>query len=154
MALQRRAERDGIALEIGARGLTDEHLNRYIDLCCRFRARLLRFVIDAPGYEPTTDEVMTVLRKAIPLLHWHGIVLGLENHDRLKASEFAGIVEQVDSPNVGICLNSVNSMGSGEGLAEVVRTLAPHTVNLHIKDFGIERLPHLVGFQIDGRPTG
>ena len=153
-ALQRRAERDGITLEIGARGLTDEHLNRYVDLCCQFDARLLRFVIDAPGCEPTMDEVVAVLRKATPLLHRHRIVLGLENHDRLRASEFAGIVERVDSPNVGICLDSVNSMGAGEGLAEVVRTLAPHTVNLHVKDFGIERLPYLMGFQIDGRPAG
>ena len=153
-ALQRRAERDGITLEIGARGLTDEHLNRYVNLCCQFRARLLRFVIDAPDYEPTTDEVVTVLRKATPLLYRHGIVLGLANHDRLKASEFAGIVERVDSPNVGICLDSVNSMGAGEGLAEVVRSQRPYTVNLHVKDFGIERLPHLMGFQIDGRPAG
>ncbi len=27
-------------------------------------------------------------------------------------------------------------------------------MNLHIKDFGIQRLPHLMGFQIDGRPAG
>ena len=78
----------------------------------------------------------------------------LENHDRLKAWEFADIVERVNSPNVGICLDSVNSMGAGEGLEEVVRTLAPYTVNLHVKDFGIRRLPHLMGFQIDGRPAG
>jgi hypothetical protein len=45
-------------------------------------------------------------------------------------------------------------MGAGEGLEEIVEQLAPFTVNLHIKDFGIQRLPHLMGFQIDGRPAG
>ncbi|MDQ4141187.1 MAG: sugar phosphate isomerase/epimerase, partial [Bacteroidota bacterium] len=47
-----------------------------------------------------------------------------------------------------------NSMGAGEGLEQIVDTLAPYTVNLHLKDFGIKRLPHLMGFQIDGRPAG
>jgi hypothetical protein len=45
-------------------------------------------------------------------------------------------------------------MGAGEGLEQIVEILAPYTVNLHIKDFGIKRLPHLMGFQIDGRPAG
>jgi hypothetical protein len=45
-------------------------------------------------------------------------------------------------------------MGAGEGLEQIVEILAPYTVNLHIKDFGIRRLSHLMGFQIDGRPAG
>lgn len=153
-ALKQRATQERISLEVGARGLTALHLERYINLAASLGSRLLRFVIDQPSYEPTIDEIVGLIREATPLLHRYSVVLGLENHDRLKASEFADIVEQVESANVGICLDSVNSMGAGEGLAEVVQTLAPYTVNLHLKDFGITRLPHLMGFQIDGRVTG
>lgn len=152
--LRHQAAQERIDLEIGARGMTARHLDRYINLAASLDSRLLRFVIDQPSYEPTIDEIVGLIREATPLLDRYDIVLGLENHDRLKASEFADIVERVGSANVGICLDSVNSMGAGEGLAEVVQTLAPYTVNLHLKDFGIARLPHLMGFQIDGRVAG
>ena len=152
--LGKQAVRQAITLEIGARGLTAAHLNRYIALTHRLNSRLLRFVIDVPGYEPTMDEVVGVVKNALPVLTDTGITLGIENHDRWLARDFAEIVDRVGSSQVGICLDSVNSMGAGEGLAEVVRTLAPYTVNLHLKDFGIQRLPHLMGFQIDGRPAG
>lgn len=154
IALQKRAADENLVLEVGARGLTPVHLEQYITLAARLDAHLLRFVIDQGQYEPPVDQVVALLREATPLLDRHRITLGLENHDRLLATEFADIVEQVGSQNVGICLDSVNSMGAGEGLAGVVRTLSPYTVNLHVKDFGIRRLPHLMGFQIDGRPAG
>jgi sugar phosphate isomerase/epimerase len=32
--------------------------------------------------------------------------------------------------------------------------LAPHTINLHIKDYKIERLPHKMGFIVEGCPAG
>ncbi len=153
-ALRKRLDSELIRLEIGARGLTEAHLQGYIGLSYRLNSRLLRFVIDAPDYAPSVDKVVSLLRNALPALERANLTLGLENHDRLLAREFADIVERVGSPNVGICLDSVNSMGAGEGLVEVVNTLAPYTVNLHLKDFGIRRLPHLMGFQIDGRPAG
>ncbi|GAB3999186.1 TIM barrel protein [Spirosoma daeguense] len=144
----------GVQLEVGARGLTDDHLERYVELSVYLKSRLLRFVIDKATYQPTVNQVVDILKNAIPTLKTTGITLGIENHDRLLSTEFADILERVGSPSVGICLDSVNSMGAGEGLAEVVYTLAPYTVNLHLKDFGIQRLPHLMGFQIDGRIAG
>lgn len=153
-SLHQDARNAGIALEIGARGLTPAHLQRYITLAEKLNVRLLRFVIDLPGYEPSLNEVIALIKNVVPELQRKNITLGLENHDRLLAREFAQIIEKVGSDWVGICLDSVNSMGAGEGLEQIVTILAPHTVNLHVKDFSIQRLPHLMGFQIDGRPAG
>lgn len=153
-ALAKQAKEQGLALELGARRLSPEHLHRYLDLAERLEARILRFVVETPGYEPDLPEVIALLREAVPELERKNVTLGLENHDRLKAGEFADIMERVGSERVGICLDSVNSMGAGEGLEQIVDTLAPYTINLHVKDFGIRRLPHLMGFQIDGRPAG
>jgi sugar phosphate isomerase/epimerase len=153
-ALRQLALKSKITLEVGARGLTPEHLHRYILLCEDLGARLLRFVIDAPGYAPDLNEIIAIIQEQVPHLTNRNILLGLENHDRFKAREFACILDQVNSPQVGICLDSVNSMGAGEGLEQIVATLAPYTINLHVKDFGIQRLLHLMGFQIDGRPAG
>lgn len=153
-ALDQRAVAQKTGLEIGARGLTDGMISLYIDLCKRLKSRLLRFVIDTAAYEPSIDTVIAILKNAVPALAKTGVTLGIENHDRLLARDFARIIERIGSEQVGICLDSVNSMGAGERLREVVNTLAPYTVNLHLKDFGIKRLPHLMGFQIDGRPAG
>ncbi len=150
----RQAREGGISIEAGARKLTEEHLGLYLQIAEKLDSRLLRFVLDGPGYEPDLDTVTGIIKNFVPALEGKDVTLGLENHDRLRASQFADIIEKAGSSYVGICLDSVNSIGVGEGLEQVVEVLAPYTVNLHIKDFGIRRLPHLMGFQIDGRPTG
>lgn len=143
-----------VALEIGARGLTGTHLAHYLELAAFLGADLLRFVIDGPGYEPAAEDVVALLRAFIPRLEAGGVTLGLENHDRFPARVLRGIVERTDSPRVGICLDTANSLGAGEGLGEVLRELAPITVNLHVKDFVIRRVPHAMGFVVEGRPAG
>jgi sugar phosphate isomerase/epimerase len=148
------ARNNDIQIEVGARGLTAEHLDRYIQIALQLNASLIRFVIDQKDYEPALPLITAIIQNALPDLEKHHITLGIENHDRPKISEFVQIMEAVNNPNVGICLDSVNSMGAGEGLEQVVNALARYTVNLHIKDFGIQRLPHAMGFQIDGRPAG
>lgn len=147
-------EKNNILLEIGARGLTAEHLGQYILLCKRFRAKILRFVIDGEGYEPGINETIKIIQGKAAALRIHNITLALENHDRLKTKDFAEIINGVGSRQVGICLDTVNSMGAAEGLEMVIGILAPLTVNLHIKDFGVDRLPHKQGFIINGRVAG
>lgn len=149
------AARDaGIGIELGARGLTDEHLARYLDLCARSNARLLRFVADAHPYEPSPEALIAILRRAAPALEDAGVTLALENHDRFPAAVLREIVEQAGSASIGVCLDTANSLGAGEGLEAVTRLLAPLTVNLHVKDISIRRLPHMMGFIVEGRPLG
>jgi sugar phosphate isomerase/epimerase len=148
------AAETAVAIEVGARGLTPDRLERYLDLAAFFHSPILRFVIDGPGYEPSLDEVVAVITAALPRLRRAGIRLAIENHDRLKAAEFREIVLRTDPEPVGICLDSVNSMGAGEGVREVVATLAPYTLNLHVKDFAVERVSHKMGFVVTGRPAG
>jgi sugar phosphate isomerase/epimerase len=149
------AARDGgIRIEIGARGLTDGHLSAYVDLCVRLEAKMLRFVIDQAGYEPAPDHIISILRDALPGLWATGVVLGLENHDRFPARVLRSIVDAVGDPLVGVCLDTANSFGAGEGLEHVTSILAPVTVNLHIKDVSIRRAPHQQGFLIEGCELG
>lgn len=143
-----------IRLELGARGLTAKNLEKHIDLCAYFGSPLLRFVIDSPGYEPGQDLVINLIRDYLPVLKKHHITLGIENHDRFKARELATMMEKVGSENVGICLDCVNSIGAAEGLGHVAGILAPYTVNLHVKDFSIKRLPHKMGFTVVGEIAG
>lgn len=152
--LKKTATENNIRLELGARGMTPAHLELYIGLAIDFRAPLLRFVIDGEDYEPGTDTIIGILKDVKPVLEKNGIVLGIENHDRFRSRELAGIIEEAGSDHIGICLDCANSLGAGEGLEQVAGTLAPYTVNLHIKDFSVTRLPHKMGFIVEGAPFG
>lgn len=148
------AEDLNIQIEVGARGMTAENLEKYIEIASFFRSPILRFVIDGPGFEPSLDEIHRIIAGAIPELESQQITLAIENHDRLLAREFVAIVEKSGSLRVGICLDTVNSMGAGEGLETVISQLAPLTVNLHVKEFSIRRVSHKMGFVIEGVPLG
>ncbi len=150
--LAERAAREGVQLEIGARRLSVERVAEYAAIARLLGAKLVRFVIDDADYHPTPDVVSMVLRQSLPLLA--GLKLGIENHDRFSAATLREMIEGADSDRIGVCLDTANSIGAGEGLDTVVRELGPLTVNLHIKDFQIARVPHLMGFMVEGRPAG
>ncbi len=147
-----RARSEGVRLEIGARRLTRERIAIYAAIARRLDATLVRFVVDDVDFHPTPDEVTATFREATPLLD--GLTLGIENHDRFPAATMAAMIEAAECKSVGVCLDTANSLGAGEGLAEVLSALAPLTVNLHIKDFDIERVDYLMGFHVTGRPAG
>jgi len=150
--LARRAVHEGVRLEVGARRLTLERVTEYAAIARRVGAKLIRFVIDDAGYHPALADVTSVLRAAEPLLR--GLTLGIENHDRFPADTLRSMIEAAGLENIGVCLDTTNSLGAGEGIEAVAAVLAPITVNLHIKDFWIERVPHLMGFTVTGRPAG
>jgi sugar phosphate isomerase/epimerase len=93
-----------------------------------------------------------VLREVAPLLD--GIQLGIENHDRFPARTLRSMIEAAGSDRIGICLDTANSLGAAEGLETIVSVLGSLTLNLHLKDFCIARVPHLMGFTVEGRPAG
>ncbi|NSW93426.1 MAG: TIM barrel protein [Bacteroidales bacterium] len=148
------ARQKKVRIEYGARGLTFDHAIRCLFLAERFDSEILRMVIDAPGFEPDLATVKSILRDLLPELKQRKIKLAIENHDRFKAKEFAEMVEYTASEWIGICLDSVNSMGAGEGFETVSEILLPYTINFHVKDFTIFRMFHKMGIVIEGRPAG
>jgi sugar phosphate isomerase/epimerase len=143
-----------VEIEMGSRGLTSEHTMRCLETAKLLNSPILRMVIDGPGYEPELKNVISVIKELIPEFKAMGIKLAIENHDRFTAREFEKIIQSAGSELVGICLDSVNSMGAGEGFEEVSKILLPYTINLHIKDFTIRRVPHKMGIIIEGAPAG
>ncbi|CAN5143565.1 sugar phosphate isomerase/epimerase [soil metagenome] len=143
-----------VSIEVGMRGLTLERGIKYLELAEYLESPILRAVFDAPGFKPDVKEIINVIKQLLPILEERKIKLAIENHDRFEAEIFADIIESVGNTWVGICLDSVNSLGAGEGIATVVETLAPYTINLHIKDFTIKRQPHMMGFLVEGTPAG
>jgi 3-oxoisoapionate decarboxylase len=148
------AQEFSIEIEVGARRFTPSRAVLYADICQQLNASLLRFVIDDAEHHPASADVTAMLREAAPELKKRGVILGIENHDRFPARTLRAMIENAESENIGICLDTANSLGAGEGLGEVVPILAPLTVNLHAKDFTIARHGHLMGFVVNGCAAG
>jgi sugar phosphate isomerase/epimerase len=146
------AAQHGIQLEVGARGLTPDRVATYVKIARSLNARLIRFVIDDADYHPAPENVTSILHEIAPMLE--GLTLGIENHDRFPAATLRSIIENAGSDRIGVCLDTANSLGAGEGIEAVAALLGPLTVNLHIKDFAVQRVPCLMGFNVTGRPAG
>jgi sugar phosphate isomerase/epimerase len=149
-----RAAQAGVQLELGARLLEAKRLPAYLSLARTCGSPFLRFVIDGPGYEPTLEEVEFLLRAALPVIQEAGVILAIENHDRFPATHLRELLDELDSPWLGICLDTANSLGAGEGITEVVVALGKHAVNLHLKDIRVRRVPSMQGFTVEGTPLG
>ncbi|HIC88878.1 MAG TPA: sugar phosphate isomerase/epimerase [Anaerolineae bacterium] len=142
----------GLTLEVGIRGSQPEHLHRSLDVAEQLGARLLRVALADAGWEPSLEEIAGVFRALLPKLHVLGITVAIENHFRLLPSELVSLIQHVDDPLVGICLDPLNSITRLVGPAETVATLAPFAVSVHVKDAVSTRLN--TGFYIAGCPLG
>ncbi|NEW81146.1 MAG: sugar phosphate isomerase/epimerase [Mariniphaga sp.] len=152
--LRQYAFNKGISIEMGGRCLTTEHTLKCLKAAEKLHSPILRMVIDGAGFEPDIPLIIQIIRELLPEFESRKIRLAIENHDRLKALEFEQIIKSINSDWVGICLDSANSMGAGEGFETVAEILIPYTINLHLKDFTIQRVSHKMGFIIEGNPAG
>jgi 3-oxoisoapionate decarboxylase len=144
----------GLRIEIGTRGVDPAHLRRYLGFATEFEAVLLRTLTGNIGECPSLERAEKCIREVLPEFEARGVTLCLENYEEHSCRDLAALVRRLESRRVGICLDTVNSLGALEALGDVVETLAPLTVNLHIKDFVIERIPQKMGFVVKGALTG
>ena len=153
-AFERHAAFRGIGVEVGTRGIAPDHLRTYLRLAERFHSPFLRTITDTADHHPSEDEVVEMLKSVIPDFERAHICLALENHDRFKVKTLVRILERIGSNYAGICLDCANSFGALEGPEAVVAVLGPWAVNLHVKDFVVQRAGSKMGFTIEGRPVG
>jgi len=144
----------GIKIEIGTRGVDPDHLLLYLSLALELDAVLIRTLTNTLESQPSLEQAEQWIREVLPEFESNGVTLGLENYEKHSCFALASLVRRLDSKRVGICLDTVNSLGALEPPEGVVKTLAPLTVNLHIKDFVIERVPYKMGFVVSGAPAG
>lgn len=153
-AFSAQAARRGIGVEVGTRGIASDHLRRYLEIATTLKSQLLRIVVDEVDDHPEPMEAVASLGRVLPEFEDAGVTIAIENHDRFPAATLRQMMEALESGSAGICLDTANSIGAYEDIEHVFDTLASWVVNLHIKDITIQRLPHLMGFLVEGAPAG
>lgn len=74
------------------------------------------------------------LKKLLGTAEKHGVVLAVENHIDMLADEMVDLITSIDSPWLGVCLDTGNNLRMFEDPLEVSAKLAPFTRATHIKD--------------------
>jgi sugar phosphate isomerase/epimerase len=152
--LRKTADSLGIALEVGTRGISTANITRFLEIAAILGSPILRIVIDTKDHEPTMDEINSLLAPFADQFRNLNIKLAIENHDRLTCAQFNEIIDNLGDDWVGICLDTVNSLGAVEAPNTVIPALAPRAINVHMKDFEIVRSNGQMGFTVQGTALG
>jgi 3-oxoisoapionate decarboxylase len=153
-AVGRTAKQLGIQLELGTRGVTLDHLRRYLGFAEQLDVTLVRSMVNTAEYRPTDDEAIDLLTRAAPEYAERGVTLALETYEQVPSARLVGLVEAVGSEHVGICLDPANCVAGLELPTDVVARSAPYVKNWHVKDFAFTRQAGWVGFTLAGCPLG
>jgi sugar phosphate isomerase/epimerase len=78
--------------------------------------------------------LLPLLRDATAHAKDHSVTLAIENHIDFLADELVELVETVDSPWLGVCLDTANNLRMLEDPAEAIEKLAPFARATHVKD--------------------
>lgn len=154
LRLAQDARARGIRLELGTQCFDADEVGRYLVIGQRIGARILRVALDQADAEMPVPDLARALRPLLERARDAGIRIAIENHFNYPSPRMVALLDSIDDPVLGVCLDVANSICAGEWPEDTVRMLAPHTINLHLKDYVITPDPHGVGFRIHGVPLG
>jgi sugar phosphate isomerase/epimerase len=153
-AVRATADRLGISLELGTKGIRPEHLRKFLHMAGILRAPLLRTMFNVPGHTPTAEEAMAIFKEVLPEFEAAGVKIAVETYEQVPTSRILDVIRGVDSPYLGICSDPANTVAALEMPREVIDAVAPYVLNMHIKDFAFSRKGGWVGFTYAGAPLG
>ncbi len=84
-------------------------------------------------------DVYDEVKAALPLVEKTGVKLALENHTETYADEILWLIDKINHPMVGACVDTVNSMGVLEDPVSAVEKLAPYAFANHFCDHKLDR---------------
>ncbi|MSQ96652.1 MAG: sugar phosphate isomerase/epimerase [Gemmataceae bacterium] len=130
----------------GLRSGTDlsaaKDLVQHIAHAAKIGARVMRIVGGSRRTRPASWAVHKrrlsgMLKKLVGPAEKHGVMLAIENHIDMLADEILDLVTSVNSPWLGICLDTGNNLRMFEDPLVVAEMLAPYAKATHIKDLGV-----------------
>jgi sugar phosphate isomerase/epimerase len=157
-AIREEAESRGFFLEYGIMSTRAEEIQKGVDICQTLGSTVLRAFIGFNRFDAGTsvsEELDIALREIGPCLsrlEASGVRLAIENHGDVRSDELVGLVEEIDSSHVGICLDVGNSLCVLEDPLAAAQRMIPFACTVHFKDYTVEGTP--TGCRITGVPLG
>ncbi|MBT8374295.1 MAG: sugar phosphate isomerase/epimerase [Deltaproteobacteria bacterium] len=98
------------------------------------------------------ESVVKKVSIAIPFMEKTGVKLALENHTDAFSQEVLWVLDQINHPMVGACIDTVNALHVTEDPITAVENLAPRAFTNHFRDNKIVIQPW--GLKITGAALG
>ncbi|HRJ47533.1 MAG TPA: sugar phosphate isomerase/epimerase family protein [Opitutaceae bacterium] len=132
----------GFFAEIGGGHATDAALvSRQLELAAAIGADVLRTVIGFHGtLAATIGETRTAMEEVLPLARRLGVRIAIENHEDVTAAELRELLDTLDDPFVGACLDTGNDLVVYGDPLTAARALAPRAFTTHLKDHRLARV--------------
>lgn len=119
-------------------------LARHLSIARQLGAKVMRIV---GGSRRTRPERWSVHKRRLTRMlsgllgaaQEQGVVMAIENHIDLRCDEMLDLLDTIDSPWLGLCLDTGNNLRLFEEPVAVARALAPRAKATHIKDIGVRR---------------
>jgi sugar phosphate isomerase/epimerase len=127
----------------GLRSGTDpaaaDDLVRHIAIARDIGAQVMRICCGGRRTRPADwqshrDALLPLLRSVVGPAEEHGVVLAIENHIDLLADELVELITTIDSPWLGVCLDTANNLRMLEDPQVAAKKLAPYARATHVKD--------------------
>ena len=142
--LRSAAQERNLYVEYGSAYLAEDSGVQELRVASSLGAPLMRTFMGFSRFERGTDvagetsRAVTLLRSLAPQAADLGIRIALENHCDATTSELQQVIERVDSPTVGVCVDLGNFMIHLENPVAAVKQLAPYIINTHFKDYDMK----------------
>lgn len=104
------------------------------------------------GWRRHLEEMARRLALLAPIAADLGLRIGVENHQDATADDLVWLCERVDSPAVGVTLDTGNPLAVAEDPVLFARRVLPYLVHVHLKDYRLMPTPQ--GYRIFHCPVG
>ena len=117
-----------------------DDLVQWLRIAQQLQCSLVRIVVASPkfrGMEPIDMQIgrtIPWLRKACAWAKDYDLELAIENHGDLNSREIIQLLEEIDEPILGVCLDTVNLVRVGDEPLIATDRLAPFIKAVHLKD--------------------
>ena len=127
----------------GLRSGTDaaalDDLIRHVDIARSIGASVMRICCGGRRTRPASWDahraaILPMLERAVAAAEKASVVLAIENHIDFLADELVEVIETIDSPFLGVCLDTGNNLRILEDPMIAAEKLAPFARATHVKD--------------------
>ena len=108
-----------------------------LDACKELGATILKCTGARRGMNGDLESIIEVLKHLAPAAEDKGIIVVLENHANNvleRVEDYEEIFSAIDSPNVGMCLDTGHFEGVSIDLGEVIETFHDRILHVNLKD--------------------
>lgn len=152
--VRKEAKKRNITIEAGTDGVNPQKLKEYLGIAKLLDSRVLRTYVRPEDVKEGFNAVERLVREVIDDFEKENVILLIENAEFTPTLFLRRLAEKINKDCLRLLIDTTNQLAVPEPLHQVVENMLPFAIEVHVKDYTVERYDNLCGFQIYGAPLG